>query len=434
MKKEITSATQPLRGVIKVPGDKSVSHRAVMFGALSDGDTHITGFLSSADCFSTISCFEKLGITFLRDQDNVTVRGKGLYGLRAPEGEVSLYTGNSGTTTRILSGILAPQPFSSILAGDDSVNRRPMRRVIEPLSEMGADIKSVNDNGCAPLRIRGSQLHGIDYVSPVASAQVKSAILMAGLYADGPVSVTEPSLSRDHTERFLSSCGAEVATKPLDDGSYRISLKPCAHLSAQEVRVPGDISSAAFFLVAALLVPGSEVLLTDVGINPTRAGILKVLRQMGADITVTVKAERPEPYADILVRHSALHGVDIRGSIIPALIDELPVIAVAAAFADGTTTIADAGELRVKESDRIAAMTENLRAMGAAVQETPDGMIIEGGSALCGAQITTYADHRIAMSFAVAALAAAGVTVLDDASCVAISYPSFFDDLGALLR
>ncbi len=433
----------PLRGELTMPGDKSISHRAVMFSALAEGDTHITGFLNGADCLSTIHCFTRLGVPIELSENatEVTVHGCGLYGLRPENGGTAiLNTGNSGTTTRILSGILAGQAFPSLLSGDASINRRPMRRIIEPLTAMGADIVSVNGNGCAPLRIAGSPLHGVEWTSPVASAQVKSCILCAGLYADGVTAVTEPALSRDHTERMLSAMGARVKTEKLSPSGkavlYRTEITAAEKLASPGIiEIPGDISSAAYFLVAGLITPGSEILLRNVGINPTRAGILTVLRAMGGDITLLNRRDGAgEPAADILVRSSTLHGTKICGDIIPTLIDELPVLAVAAAAADGVTVIADAAELKVKESDRIAVCTENLRAMGAQVTPAEDGMTIAGGKPLHGALIRCHADHRIAMSFAVASLIAEGSTSLDDESCVRISYPGFFRDLTLLRR
>lgn len=427
--RSITKANA-LRGEMKVPGDKSISHRAIMIGALADGDTDVTDFLESADCLSTIDCFSRLGIFIERDfsqPGHLVVHGCGMEGLHPSFHTVALYTGNSGTTTRILSGILAPQRFVSLVSGDESVNKRPMNRVIAPLRQMGAKIESMNDDGCAPLEITGTSLHGISYASPVASAQVKSAILLAGLYADGATAVTEPSRSRDHTERMLRAFGVDVSA----NGNC-VTVHRTERLNPISIQVPGDISSAAYFIAAAAIVPGSELLLRHVGINPTRDGILRVAEAMGADITLLNQTDDAEPCADLLIRSSSLHGTQIGGDLIPTLIDELPVVAVMAACAEGTTVIRDAAELRVKESDRILAMTEGLAAMGCEITGTGDGMIIHGGKALHGARIHTYQDHRIAMSFAVAGLAADGETVLDDESCVRISYPSFFQDLKAL--
>ena len=428
----------PLRGEVCVPGDKSISHRAVMFGSIALGNTEITGFLPGADCLSTVDCFRKLGvdITLSEDASRVTVRGKGMRALSPVSDPVRLYTGNSGTTTRILSGILAPQPFTSVISGDASITSRPMRRIIQPLSMMGASIKSLNGNDCAPLKIEGRALHGITYHSPVASAQVKSAILCAGLYADAVTEVIEPSLSRDHTERMLRAFGAEVDSFSGEDG-WHARTTSCRELYAGKIRVPGDISSAAYFIAAASLVPGSEVLIRNVGINPTRAGMLDIAIEMGADITMLNIRNEAEPSADLLVRYAPLHGVTIGGSVIPALIDEIPILAVMAAAAEGTTCIRDASELRVKETDRIRTISENLNAMGACVIAQEDGMVIEGKRAgsdlpLKGGVIHTFGDHRIAMAFSIAALIAEGDTVIDDDLCVSISYPGFYSDLSAL--
>lgn len=418
----------PLKGEITVPGDKSISHRAVMIGSLSEGTTEITNFLRGADCLSTIRCFRQMGIEIEERDTRVLVHGKGLHGLTAPS--ETLDTGNSGTTTRLISGILSAQSFTSVLNGDDSIQKRPMKRIMTPLSMMGAKIISLRGNDCAPLKITGAALHGIHYQSPVASAQVKSSVLLAGLYADQETSVTEPSLSRDHSEIMLRAFGADVRSE-----GNTATVFPEPKLTGQKVLVPGDISSAAYFIAAALIVPGSEVLIRNVGINPTRAGILKVCQEMGADIRLLNERGldgREEPACDLLVRYSSLKGTEIGGALIPTLIDELPVLAVLACFADGTTVIRDAAELKVKESNRIDTVVENLKAMGADVQATEDGMIIRGGSLLHGGIIESYQDHRIAMSFAVAALAAHGETEIRNASCVDISYPSFYKDLARL--
>lgn len=425
-------AAGALRGEVQIPGDKSISHRAVMFGALADGVTQASHFLMSADCLSTISCFEKMGIRVDTDRENntVTVHGKGLHGLSRP-GEL-LYTGNSGTTTRLISGILAGQSFDSVLSGDASICRRPMNRVIVPLTQMGARIVSEKENGCCPLHISGGNLHGIEYDSPVASAQVKSCVLLAGLYADGKTCVTEPALSRDHTERMLAGFGASISSQRTESG-WKASILPQPVLTGRQIVVPGDISSAAYFIAAALIVPGSEVLIRNVGINPTRAGILKVVRDMGGRLELLNESSQGgEPVADLLVQSSSLHGTVIGGEMIPTLIDELPVCAVLAAFAEGRTVIRDAAELKVKESDRIQAMTQALSSMGCDITATEDGMIIEGGRTLHGAEIDSFSDHRIAMSLAVAGLNAEGTTQILNAECVDISYPQFFEDLHTL--
>lgn len=415
-----------LKGEITVPGDKSISHRSIMFGALAKGTTRVKHFLEGADCLSTIACFQKMGVSIEKQGEEYLIHGRGLHGLMAPSD--ILDCGNSGTTTRLLSGILAGQAFSSVLTGDASIQKRPMKRVCEPLSLMGADIKSIPGNGCAPLAITGAPLHGITYHTPVASAQVKSAILLAGLYADSQTTVVEPALSRNHTEIMLRSFGASI----LSDGCSA-TVQPAAELYARDILVPGDISSAAYFAVAAAIVPGSEVLLRNVGINPTRDGLLRVLQTMGADVTLlNSKGQDNEPSADLLVRSSTLHATSIEGDLIPTLIDEIPVLAVLACFADGTTVIRDAAELKVKESNRIRTVCDGLFAMGADVTETEDGMIIRGGKPLHGAVIDCHDDHRIAMSFAVAALAAEGETTLSGGECVNISYPAFYQDLASL--
>ncbi|MCU6764264.1 3-phosphoshikimate 1-carboxyvinyltransferase [Blautia ammoniilytica] len=415
-----------LHGKLTIPGDKSISHRAVMFGALAQGTTRITHFLEGADCLSTISCFQAMGIHIQKNKDEVLVEGKGLHGLQAPLDILDV--GNSGTTTRLISGILAGQDFTSRLTGDASICQRPMGRIITPLSLMGAQITSQNQNGCAPLTIQGGHLHGIHYQSPVASAQVKSCVLLAGMYADAPTSVTEPVLSRNHTELMLNYFGAQVTSK----GTTAFIL-PQPDLKARYITVPGDISSAAYFIAAGLLVPGSEILLCNVGINPTRDGLLHVCQAMGGDITLLNVRNDGEPTADLLIKSSSLHGTEIKGEIIPTLIDEIPMIAVMAAFAEGTTVIRDAAELKVKESDRIQVMTDNLTRMGADVEALPDGMIIHGGKPLHGATIDSHKDHRIAMSFAVAGGICEGSLTITDGECVNISYPEFYTDLYSLL-
>lgn len=414
-----------LHGAITVPGDKSISHRAIMLGALADGTTRITGFLMGEDCLSTIDCFRKMGVEIEVGEREVLVHGVGLHGLKQPA--EPLYTGNSGTTTRLLCGILAGQRFEVQLSGDASIQKRPMGRVITPLREMGAKIEGIQGNYCPLTMYPSTQLHGITYELPVASAQLKSAILLAGLYASGQTCVVEPAPSRDHTERMLRALGVSVET----DGNV-ISLTPPARLTAKDVTVPSDISSAAFFLVAGAIVPNSELTIQNVGVNPTRTGILDVLRDMGADITISNYRDDVEPICDLTVRSSKLHGTTIGGDVIPRLIDELPVLAVAAAFAEGQTVIRDAQELKVKESNRIAAMVSELSKAGAAVSETADGMVIDGGKPLHGAAFETYNDHRIAMSMAVCALGCTGQSEILHPDVVAISYPDFFDTLSTL--
>ncbi len=422
----IFKKSTPLRGELAVPGDKSISHRAVMLGALAKGTTSVTNFLKGADCLSTISCFEKMGIEIEQLPSEILIHGKGLHGLNAPE--TILDAGNSGTTTRLLSGILAGQAFCTTLTGDASIQKRPMTRIITPLSQMGGKIESLSDNGCAPLKITGHPLKPIHYLSPVSSAQVKSCVLLAGMYADGITKVTEPYLSRNHSELMLRSFGADVIS---EGTTAAITGNPV--LEGQNVIVPGDISSAAYFIAAGLLIPGSEILIKDVGINPTRDGILKVCADMGADIQLLNKREYgKEPVADILVKHSELKATVIEGALIPTLIDELPMLAVMAAFAQGTTVIRDAQELKVKESNRLDIIVQHLSAMGADIIPTEDGMEIHGGKPLKGAVLNSYMDHRIAMSFAVAGMAADGETEILNASCVDISYPEFYRDMATI--
>lgn len=416
----------PLKGELTIPGDKSISHRAIMFGSLAKGMTEVTHFLQGADCLSTISCFQKLGIKIENTKDKILIYGKGLHGLSAPQ-EI-LDCGNSGTTTRLISGILSGQNFTSTLTGDASIQKRPMKRIMEPLRLMGADINSIHQNNCAPLIIKGNRLNGIHYHSPIASAQVKSAILLAGLYADGETKVTEPYISRNHSEIMLRYFGADVKTQ-----DTTAILLPEPILEGQKIDVPGDISSAAYFIAAGLLIPGSEILLKNVGINPTRDGILRVAKEMGGNIEIlNTNTDSGEPTADLLVRFSTLKGITIGGEIIPTLIDEIPIIAIMAAFANGTTIIKDAAELKVKESNRIQVMADNLTAMGADIETTEDGMIIHGGKNLHGCQIDSHKDHRIAMSFAIASLLADGQTTISDPDCVDISFPTFYADLNRL--
>lgn len=414
-----------LQGTLAIPGDKSISHRSIMFGSLATGKTTILNFLMGDDCLSTISCFKALGVEINVSEDKIEVYGKGLRGLTAPT--QVLDCGNSGTTTRLISGILAGQNFTSTLTGDASIQKRPMNRIITPLSLMDAHIEGKDGNFC-PLTISPAHLTGITYNSPVASAQVKSAILLAGLYADSPTTVCEPHLSRDHTERMLSSFGAHLERK-----ANQVTIYPCQELYGQEITVPGDISSAAFFMVAALITPNSCVTLTNVGINPSRRGILDVLIEMGGDITIQNEREIcGEPICDLLIRSSKLHGITIEGAIIPTLIDEIPILAVCACFAEGITTIKDASELKVKETNRIDAVATELTKMGAHVTPTEDGLIIKGGYPLTGALCHTYHDHRMAMSLSIAAINASTPSTITNPGCVSISYPNFFEDLKKL--
>lgn len=418
--------TTSLRGEVTIPGDKSISHRSVMFGSIADGITEVHGFLNGADCISSMNCFRQMGVDINYDGEIVTIHGKGMHGLTKPAD--TLDVGNSGTTTRLISGILAAQPFESRLIGDASICKRPMKRIMTPLTMMGADITSELGNGCAPLLIKGTRLHGIDYNSPVASAQVKSCVLLAGLYADGITSVTEPYVSRNHTELMLESFGADIKTV-----GTTATIKPADKLHGQKILVPGDISSAAYFLVAGLITPNSEITVKNVGINPTRDGILEVIKAMGGKMQYSnVKSDIGEPTADITVKTSELKGCIIEGEIIPKLIDEIPIIAILACFAKGETIIRDAAELKVKESNRIDVMVHALKSMGADITGTDDGMIIRGGRPLHGAVIDSHLDHRIAMSFAIAGLNADGDTDITGAECVNISYPGFYDDLAGL--
>lgn len=415
-----------LNGTIRVPGDKSISHRAVMLGSIAQGKTEIEGFLRGKDCLSTIRCCRALGINITCKDGIVSVNGKGLHGLE--EAENVLNAGNSGTTVRLMSGILAGQPFASTFTGDASIRRRPMGRVIKPLSEMGAVFLGRNNNSLAPFTIKGGNLRPFSYKSPVASAQVKSAVLLAGLYTSGWTEVIEPGKSRNHTELMLASFGAHIETDGL---SARIKGDP--KLTAQKVVVPGDISSAAFFLVAGAIMPESRIKIESVGLNPTRDGIIEVLRGMGAVIRISnERTVAGELMGDLEVETSALRGVSVGGEIIPRLIDEIPVLAVAGLFAQGVTEIRDAAELKVKESNRLATICEGLKRLGARIEELPDGLRIHGGYPLHGAICQSHHDHRIAMSLAIAALKAEGETVIEDAETIDVSFPAFNDIINKL--
>ena len=430
--KEIRPVKRGLTGTIRIPGDKSISHRSVMFSAIAKGKVRVMNFLEAADCLSTAACMRTLGAGVDRQADGaLLVTGVGLHGLKEPQGVLD--AGNSGTTLRLLLGISAAQPFFSAFAGDASLSGRPMARVIEPLSCMGAAIKGRAGNRFLPLAVlpREGRLRAMDYESPVASAQVKSAILLAGLYADSRTTLKEPALSRDHTERMLGAFGATLRRE-----GTTVTIAPADELfSPEEIIVPGDISSAAYWLVAASLIEGSDLVLEDVGVNPTRTGILEVLSDMGADITLSNERESGgEALADIRVRAASLRGVSFGGAIIPRLIDEIPILAVAALFAEGDTVISGAAELRVKETDRLKAVTTELNRLApGAVEATEDGMIIHGDRALSPAVCRTYDDHRMAMSLAVAGAAGEGVT-LDAPACINISYPSFFETLDNLVQ
>ena len=420
-----------LTGEVVIPGDKSISHRGVMLGSLSRGTTVLTHFLMGEDCLGTIRAFRSMD-TDIRIEKNgadhsgtVRINGNGLRGLKKPDGILDV--GNSGTTARLLTGILAGQPFSSVMDGDASLRKRPMTRVTNPLAQMGAAIRA-EENGTLPLTIRGGRLKGIDYTIPVASAQVKSAILLASLYADSPTTIRQPARSRNHTEIMLNYFGGNIR----EDGTVLTSW-PAQELYGRELRIPGDISSAAFFLTAGLLVPKSRIVMKGVGLNPTRTGIVDVYRRMGARITIeNMDSSNGEPTGDLIAEHSDLHSAEIGGSIIPRLIDEIPVIALAATQARGTTVIRDAEELKVKESNRIDMVVRTLRAFGAEIEGTGDGMMIHGPTPLTGSVLTCGMDHRIAMTSAIAGLIADGETIITDGEWVDISFPGFFEAIQKL--
>lgn len=422
------SPPKKLTGFTKAPGDKSVSHRAVMLGSLADGETVVENFLAGEDCLATINCFKQLGVEIEGPENGtVRIRGRGPKGLAEPASVLD--AGNSGTTMRLLLGILAGQSFFSVITGDSSLSGRPMARVAVPLRQMGATILGRRGGSLAPLAVQGGDLQAIDFTSPVASAQVKSAVLLAGLFAPGTTSVTESHRSRDHTERMLRHFGGYVE---IEGNTVRVQGRPA--LKGRRVRVPGDISSAAFIMVAAALVPGSDVTIEEVGVNPTRDGIVEALKAMGADLTLTGQREQDgEPVADIRVRYNGrLSSARVAGALIPRLIDEVPVLAVAAAAAEGVTEIRDAAELKVKESDRIAAVVRLLSGFGADVTALADGLLIRGVPTLRGAVCESHGDHRIAMAAAVAGLAARGETLVRGYGCVDVSFPGFADVLKAL--
>ena len=446
----IVRAGTPLRGRVQVPGDKSISHRALLLAAIAEGESRVSGFLPAADCLATLRCLRGLGVkieTSCQAQGSqgmtLIVRGRGLHGLRPPQGPLDC--GGSGTTMRLLSGILAGQPFRSVLTGNAQLSRRPMARIAIPLRQMGACI--TDTDGHAPLAIEGERLRGIDYTLPVASAQVKSAILLAGLYADGPTTVREPAPTRDHTERMLQAMGVKVQTmrggdreteRPGEETDVALSpcrlvtLSPCPLVPLSQT-VPGDFSSAAFLLAAAVLVPGSEVIIEDVGVNPTRTGALEALRAMGADIRVDNERDcGGEPVADLRVQAGELRATEVGGTIIPRLIDELPLLALVATQARGVTVIRDAAELRVKESDRIATTVAELRRLGAEIEARPDGFVVQGPSPLVGSEVDSHGDHRLAMMLAVAGLLAEGETWVHDVECIADSFPGFAETVRRL--
>lgn len=406
-------------GEINVPGDKSISHRSIMLGSIANGITKVTGFLRGEDNLATLNAFRSMGVVVEDDGVTLTIHGMGLHGLKEPEDVLDC--GNSGTSIRLLTGLLAGQSFFSVLTGDQYLRKRPMKRVVAPLAAMGAKIAGRAGGEKAPLAITGSKLSATAYDSPVASAQVKSAILLAGLYADGETVVREPHLSRDHSERMLRHFGADIEA----DGPH-VRIRGGRELTGQEIIVPGDISSAAFFMVAGLIVPGSELVIKGVGVNPTRTGIIDILTLMGADLKLLNEREvSGEPVADLLVKTSSLKGIEIGGDLVPRAIDEFPVICVAAACASGVTVVRDAQELRVKETDRIKAMAENLRLAGISVEETADGMIIHGGGKFSSFNVESKGDHRIAMSMLVAGLTAPQPSTVTDTGCIATSFPNF---------
>lgn len=430
-KKEIFSGqitvtpSEGLRGTMTVPGDKSISHRSIILGSISEGVTEVTGFLEGEDNFSTINAFRLMGVEIDHlGPVKVRINGKGLDGLKEPEDVID--AGNSGTTTRLLTGLLSAQPFFSVITGDASLRKRPMRRVVEPLLKMGASIAGRKDGSLLPIAISGRKLRGMTYRTPVASAQLKSALLLAGIYADGDTVIEEPEKSRDHTERMLRLFGADMDVK-----GNTVRVRSTKHLIGCKINVPGDISSAAFFMVGAMIIPGSELLIKNVGVNPTRTGIIDILKKMGGSLeTLDQREVSGEPVADILVKSSSLKGVDISGEELLPAIDEFPVICIAAAFAKGSTNISGARELRVKESDRIAVMAESLRAIGVQNVEKDDGIVIEGASGpIKDGSIDSFGDHRIAMAMAMAALRSnKGITIYGS-DCVDVSFPGFFNEL-----
>lgn len=409
-----------VRGEIIVPGDKSISHRSIMLGAIANGVTTVRGFLRGEDNLSTMHAFRAMGVAIDDDGETIRITGRGLHGLKEPEDVLDC--GNSGTTIRLITGLLSGQSFFSVVTGDQYLRKRPMKRVVEPLSRMGARIAGRGGGTLAPLAITGGGLKGIDYQSPVSSAQIKSSLMLAGLYADGETTVNEPSLSRDHSERMFALFGASLVRN-----ANGVTVRGGVELAAQEVTVPGDISSAAFFIVAALITPGSELLIKNVGVNPSRTGVIDILQAMGGDIQLLNQRDvSGEPVADLLVHSSRLKGIAIAGGVVPRAIDEFPAICIAAARAEGITTVRDARELRVKETDRITAMAVNLRKLGVTVAECEDGMDITGSDLLLGGTVDSSGDHRIAMSMSVAALVASGAITVTDIACVATSFPTFF--------
>jgi 3-phosphoshikimate 1-carboxyvinyltransferase len=425
---KLHSEMNGLSGEIVIPGDKSISHRSVMFGAIAHGVTTVTNFLPGDDCLSTISCFRKLGVEIVESDHEITIFGKGFSGLCEPKDVLDV--GNSGTTIRLILGILAGRPFHTTLVGDDSIGRRPMTRVTNPLSTMGARIDGRNDGCYTPLSIRGGRLTSLQYKLPVASAQVKSALLLAGLQAEGVSQIIEPKASRDHTERMILHFGGEIKKE-----DQTLVVKGGQKLSAANVQVPGDISSAAFFLVAAAIVPNSEIVLKKIGLNPTRTGIIEVLTKMGAELEIIESQDSAfEPFGDIRIRASALKGTVIQGDLIPKLIDEIPIIALLATQAQGKTVIKDAEELKVKETNRIDTVVQELKVLGANIEATEDGMVINGPTPLSGGEVSSHGDHRIGMMLAIASLISEGEIWLHNPDAISVSYPDFFIHLNSIKK
>lgn len=427
MNQVVIKPARRIKGEIAVPGDKSISHRAVILSSIAQGTAKVKNFLFAEDTLNTVKAFKSMGISIEKEPGGgLIIKGNGLYGLKEPDNVLDL--GNSGTGLRLLSGLLSGQDFFSVLTGDESLRNRPMGRVVRPLREMGARIDGRNNGELAPLVIRGTRLRPIRYNLPIPSAQVKSSLLLAGITVEDETVITEPTTSRDHTERMLAYLEAEIITEGLS-----VRIKGPGTMKARDIEVPGDISSASFFIVAALLLPDSELLIKDVGINPTRTEVLKILREMGANIRlIGGRNMGEEPVADLYVRSSRLKGIEIRGELVPKTIDEFPILCIAGALSEGETIIRDARELRVKETDRIAAMAAELRKMGCEVEEFPDGMRIVGRERLRGAPCRSYGDHRVAMALAIAGLRAEGETVIEDTLCVNTSFPGFFELLEAV--
>ncbi|WP_409251176.1 3-phosphoshikimate 1-carboxyvinyltransferase [Bacillus sp. SCS-153A] len=426
--KTLATGSKGLRGQLKVPGDKSISHRSIMFGAVADGTTEIHNFLRADDCLSTMACFRKMGVEIKEEGSRVVVHGKGWDGLKEPESILDV--GNSGTTARLMSGILSGRPFHSVVVGDESIAKRPMKRVTGPLRLFGADIDGRDNGQYTPLSIRGGALSAVDYDLPVASAQVKSAMIFAALQAEGISTITEPVPTRNHTETMIGKFGGEISSE-----NGVIKVRGGQKFQGTEVQVPGDISSGAFFLAAAAIVPNSKLVLPGLGVNPTRTGIIKVLEEMGATISVEMEDRHDfEPSGTVTVETSTLRGIEIGGEIIPTLIDEIPIIALLATQAEGRTVIKDAEELKVKETNRIDAVVSQLKVLGADIESTEDGMIINGKTSLRGGTVDSLGDHRIGMTLAIAALLCNEEVELRNAEAVNISYPTFYSDLASLAQ